>query len=106
MYSFTQESIDTRNNAITAFMGGPEYLKEKHFAHYTDKEFNQIGLKDLRFHISWDWLIPVWSKVRFKLSPMAVIGAITYIDENKIEDLYELLSNTCLGWCKENNIKL
>jgi hypothetical protein len=103
---YIKEDLDKRNNAITAFMGGPKYLKEKHFSDLMDEEFELIGLEDLRFHKSWDWLIPVWSKVRFKLSPMAVIGAITYIDENKIEDLYELLSNTCINWCKENNIKL
>lgn len=99
-------TTEQRNNAITAFMGGPKYLRETHFNGLTDVEFELIGLEDLRFHQSWDWLIPVWSKVRFKLSPAMVISAITYIDENRITDLHQLISQLCIGWCHEQGIKL
>lgn len=99
-------TTEQRNNAITAFMGGPGYLREKHFKDLMDAEFELIGLEDLRFHESWDWLIPVWSKVRFELSPVMVISAITFIDENRITDLHQLISQVCINWCNEKGIKL
>lgn len=99
-------TTEQRNNAITAYMGGPQYLREKHFKDLMDVEFELIGIEDLRFHESWDWLIPVWSKVRFQLSPAMVISAITYIDENRIADLHQLISQVCITWCNEKGIKL
>ena len=100
------EDLKKRNNAITAFMGGLSYLREKHFQDLMDAEFELIGIEDLKFHSSWDWLIPVWSKVRFELSPGMVISAISFIDENKIEDLHRLLSQVCINWCVIKQIKL
>lgn len=52
-----REELGRRLNAIAAYMGGPKYLKEKHFSHLMDVEFELIGLDDLKFHESWDWLI-------------------------------------------------
>jgi hypothetical protein len=101
-----REELGRRLNAIAAYMGGPKYLKEKHFSHLMDVEFELIGLDDLRFHESWDWLIPVWSKLRMRLLPTAVISAIVYIDEDKISELFMLLSNNALVWCKEQNIQV
>lgn len=95
-----------RNNAIVAFMGGYVYVKNKHFPKLSSQEFDEVSIDDLRFHESWDWLIPVWSKARFKLPPMAVINAITSIDEDKIHEVHLIISNACLQWCKENNIEL
>lgn len=100
------EELIKRNNALVAFMGGPKYIKKKHFADLTEEEFQLISVEDLPFNRSWDWIIPVWSKLRFKLSPSMVIVAITAIDEERIQDLFDLLSGFCVNWCKENNIKL
>lgn len=99
-------TTEQRNNAITAYMGGPKYLREKHFSDLMDVEFELIGLEDLRFHLSWDWLIPVWSKIRFEMSPVMVISAINHIDEANIEKLFELISNVAIGWCKTKNLNL
>lgn len=99
-------STDVRNNAITAFMGGPKYLKEKHFKDLMDVEFSLIGLEDLRFHKSWDWLIPVWGKIRFEMTPIMVISAITHIDNVDLEELHDLISVVAINWCKTQNIEL
>lgn len=102
-------TTEQRNNAICAYMGGPDYLKQTHFSYIAeDKQFDMIGPSDLRFHESWDWLIPVWSKVRFEMksAPAMIIAAITYIDENRILDLHTLISNVCIQWCKNKNINL
>jgi len=98
--------LGKRLNAITAYMGGPKYLKEKHFSHLMDVEFQLIGLDDLRFHESWDWLVPVWSKLRFELGPQTIISAITCIDENRIMDLFMILSGTAMTWCQKQGIQL
>lgn len=101
-----KEELGKRLNAITAYMGGPKYLKEKHFSHLMDEEFQLIGLDDLRFHESWDWIIPVWSKLKFRLGPMTIISSITCIDEDRIDELFMILSDNAIVWCKEQNIKL
>lgn len=99
-------TIEQRNNSITAFMGGPKYLREKHFMHLMDVEFELIGLEDLKFHKSWDWTIPVWRKVRHLLSPTMVIAAISCIDDDNLKDLHEIVSNVTIQWCKDNKIEL
>lgn len=100
-------TIEQKNNAIAAFMGGPAYLKEKHFSHLTDLDFDRlIKLEDLKFHQSWDWLIPVWSKVRYEMTPTMVFAAIQYTDTADIEKLHNLISNVCINWCTKQNINL
>jgi hypothetical protein len=98
-------TTDQRNNAIAARMGGPIALREA-LGHHDDAEFDFETLEDLRFEGSWDWLIPVWKKVRFDLSPVQVIAAIGYIDDDNIKELYQLLSQVCISWCNTNNLKL
>ena len=100
------KEIGIRNNAITAFMGGVAYVKNKHWKDLMDVEVRIMGLEDLLFNLSWSWLIPVWAKIRFKLSPVQVINAITAIDEDNINELWLLISQVCIDWCKENNINL
>jgi len=104
----TQKDINKRNNAIVAFMGGPKYLRETLLpkTKMMDEEFHLMGPEDLKYKDDWNWLMPVWSKVRFQLTPSMVISAISYIDENNIEKLYVILSQVCIGWCINNNIKL
>ena len=97
---------EQRNNAITAYMGGPKYLREKHFKDLTDTEFELIGLEDLRFHVSWDWMIPVWSKIRHEMTPSMVIAAINNIDTDNLTEMHLLVSNVAINWCKTKDIKL
>jgi hypothetical protein len=94
------------NNAITAYMGGPKYIKDKHFSHLMDVEFELIGLEDLRYHLSWDWMIPVWSKIRNELTPGMVIHAISCIDTDNLPELHTLIGNVAAQWCKNKNINL
>lgn len=94
------------NNAITAFMGGPRYLKITHYADLFDVEFELIDVNDLRFHLDWNWLIPVWSKIRFEMTPGIVIAAITHIDNNDIDKLHSLIAIVAMDWCKAEGIKL
>jgi hypothetical protein len=99
-------TIEQRNNAIAAYMGGPDYLKEKHFDHLMDVEFELIGPEDLQFHSSWDWMIPVWKKIRFEMTPVMVIHAISCIDDDAIDPLHELVSQVAIDWCKKHDINL
>lgn len=99
-------TIEQRNNAITAYMGGPKHLRENYFKEMMDVEFELIGLADLHFHESWDWMIPVWVKIRHDLTPTMVIHAINCIDTGDLEHLHLLISQLCINWCKENKIKI
>lgn len=96
-------TIEQKNNAINAYMGGANYVIEKH---YPSKKVKELELNDLLYDKSWDWIIPVWKKVRFDMSPMMVIHAITCIDDDVILELHQIISQVCIDWCKNNNIKL
>jgi hypothetical protein len=98
-------TTEQRNNAIVAFMGGPEALR-KALGHHDDAEFDFTELKDLRFHLSWDWMIPVWSKVRYEMTPNMVFAAIQFTDTADLEGMHLLVSNVCINWCKKNGIEL
>jgi hypothetical protein len=58
----TQQEITEGNKLIAIFMGGGErdpgspiwYLKEKDF---------HLFPKEMMYHSSWDWLVPVISKI-------------------------------------------
>lgn len=102
----TQEELGKRGNALLAYMGGPGYLKDAHYKHLMDVEFQLIGLDDLEFHTSWDWIIPVWVKLRHELSPTMIIHAISCIDTGDIAELHMLLSNVAMNWCKNNKIEI
>ncbi len=102
----TQEEINKRNNAILAVMGGPKALKESGLlGNMMDEEFSLMGPEDLQYNTSWDWLIPAWSKIRHALTPGMIISAISFIDEAELENLWKLLSQVAMTWCKDNNIK-
>lgn len=99
----TNEELIKRNNAICAFMGGAEYLFKKY---YPDKNIEHLSVSDMHFHDDWNFLIPVWSKLRFELGPQTIISAITCIDENRIMDLFMILSGTAMTWCQKQGIQL
>jgi hypothetical protein len=96
--------IEQRNNAITAYMGGVDYVKRKH--KIPKKKDQELKLEDLKYHTSWDWMIPVWSKLRQELSPGMVIFAINCIDADRLVDLHELLGNVAIQWCKKNDYNI
>jgi len=39
-----------------------DFINEKY--HEQDKNFHQFAIEDLKYHISYDWLMPVWVKFR------------------------------------------
>lgn len=93
----TEEDKNARSLVILTYMGGPGVMMEI-LHHDADEKYikamaNVLTVYNLKFHESWDWMIPLWSKVRFNLSPGQVISAITCIDENRLKDLFILLSN-------------
>lgn len=100
------DKIMTMNNAICAYMGGPQYIRKHHFKEMMDVEFELIGVADLHFHESWDWMIPAWSKIRHELTPGMVIHAINCIDTANLPELHTLIGNVAAQWCKNKNINL
>lgn len=97
-------TIEIKNNCILAYMGGPDYLRK--FFTETIVDMDMIKPSDLKFHESWDWMIPVWSKLRHELTPTMILHAINCIDSNSLEPLHEMISNVCMQWCKEHGIKV
>jgi hypothetical protein len=77
---------EIRNNAIAVYMSDTR--------------------KNLKYDKSWDWLIPVWSKIRLEMSIATVVNAVSCIDINDIDQFYTIVSNTAIVWCNQNNIKL
>jgi len=77
---------EIRNNAIAVYMSDTR--------------------KNLKYDKSWDWLIPVWSKIRMEMSIGTVVNAVSCIDINDIDKFFEIVSNTAIIWCNQNKIKL
>ncbi len=77
---------EIRNNAIAVYMSDTR--------------------KNLKYDKSWDWLIPVWSKIRMEMSIATVVNAVSCIDINDIDKFFEIISNTAIIWCNQNKIKL
>jgi hypothetical protein len=77
---------EIRNNAIAVYMSDTR--------------------KNLKYDKSWDWLIPVWSKIRLEMSIATVVNAVSCIDINDIDKFFEIVSNTAIIWCNQNKIKL
>ena len=101
-----KKEIIKRNQALTAYMGGPEYLRKKFYFDLLDEEVELITPEELYFNDSWDWAIPVWSKIRKDMSPMMVISAISAIDTEDIKTLYIIMSQVAIDWCINNKINL
>lgn len=97
-------TVEQKNNAITAFLGGPEFLKKTYYPSGLPEE--HITLEDLRYHHDWNWIIPAWSKIRTTLPFAMVVPAISAIDVADIATLHEILAGVCINWCKEKGIKL
>ena len=101
-------TIGQKNNAILAFLGGLDFIKKRNFVELLILEVvaEDLTPSDLCFHDSWSWLIPAWSKARMLMTPMMIVKAITCIDEDQIEEVFELIAVVCIDWCKVNNVKL
>lgn len=103
--------IQTKNNAITSYLGGPAVLKSLFFNGLTDEEFYFVSPEDLHFHLSWDWMMPLWKKLRLDISSREDQVAMFYamnkaLDEVDLEKLHNLVSIYCINWCKQKQIKL
>jgi hypothetical protein len=103
--------IQTKNNAITAYIGGPSALKSLFFDGLTDEEFFIMSPEDLRFHLSWDWMMPVWKKLRLDISSREDQVGMFYamskaLDDVDLEKLHGLASIYCINWCHQKQIKL
>lgn len=104
----TELDKNKRNNAILAYMGGVNTLRSTHYTAdvMSHADFIKLTPEHLRYNMSWDWMIPVWAKVRHQLTPTMIITAISCIDEADLEKLWILISQVCITWCNQNNIKL
>lgn len=103
--------IEKKNNAITAYIGGPSVLKPLFFKGLIDEEFHLMGPEDLKFHLSWDWIMPVWKKLKLDVSSredqLAMYFAMSKaLDDVDLEKLHNLVSVYCINWCKQKQIKL
>ncbi len=103
-------SLAQQNNAITAYLGGPSVLRPL-FKGMMDEEFHLMGPEDLKFHMSWDWMMPVWKKLRKELIATQSDGAMLFalskaLDEVELEAFHRIVANYCVEWCKRKNIKL
>jgi hypothetical protein len=103
-------SLAQQNNAITAFMGGPSSLRPL-FSGMMDEEFHLIGPEDLRFHLSWDWMMPVWKKLRKELMATQADGSMLFalskaLDDVDIDAFHRITATYCVEWCKRKKLTL
>jgi len=61
----TQEEINTSNKLIAEFMGLAYCTRYNYTGWYKNAEFNHrvCDFDRLKYHSSWDWLIPVVEKI-------------------------------------------
>ena len=102
-------SLAQRNNAIVAFMGGPSFLKQVIIGR--EEEILATGPEDLEFHTNWNWIMPVWKKLRRDLmdSPTQgnnIFALVKAIDEADLKTFHNLVANLCVAWCTRKQIKL
>lgn len=103
-------TIEQKNNAITAFLGGPSAIKPL-FKGLMNEEFHLIGPEDLKFHLSWDWMMLVWKKLRQELMATQADGSMLFalskaLDDVDIAAFHRISATYCVEWCKRKNIKL
>lgn len=101
-------TLPQTNNAITAFMGGPSFLKQVIIGR--EEEILATGPEDLEFHTNWNWIMPVWKKLRRELSegqPSTLIFTLSNaLDHADLTAFHKLVGDYCIGWCKRKQIKL
>lgn len=94
------------NNAITLYMGGPTFLKQLIIGR--EEEILITGPEDLEFHINWNWIMPVWKKVRKDLIDSN--GSLLFTLDQALHDVnlsafHKLIGNYCTSWCIRKQIK-
>lgn len=104
-------TIEEKNNAITAYMGGPRFIKENFMRGLMEEEFSLMGPEDLKFHLSWDWIMPVWKKLRLDLMSTADQASLLFalskaLDDVNLEAFHKLVSLHCTHWCERKQIKI
>ena len=104
-----EHSLQQLNSAIVVYMGGPIFLKQVIINR--EEELLITGPEDLEFHVNWNWLMPVWKKLRKELieSPTkstTMFKLVQAIDEANIVIFHELIGNYCIEWCIRKQIKL
>lgn len=102
-------TLAQRNNAIVAFMGGPTFLKQVIVGR--EEEILITSPEDLEFHTNWNWIMPVWKKLRRDLidSPTqgnSIFGLVKAMDEADLKTFHNLVANLCVAWCIRKQIKL
>ncbi len=103
-----EHTLPQRNNAIVAFMGGPSFLKQVIIGR--EEEILATGPEDLEFHTNWNWIMPVWKKLRIELVDWneyaLVLSLNTALGKADIKRFHDLASHYCLEWCTKKQIKL
>ena len=103
-----EPSLQQLNKAIVAYMGGPIFLKQVIVGR--EEEILITGPEDLEFHTNWNWLIPVWKKLRIELvdwNELALALSLnTALGKADIKRFHDLAANYCLEWCIKKQIKL
>lgn len=102
-------SLPQQNNAIVAYMGGPSFLRS--ILRGGDEEILLMGPEDLEFQNSWDWMMPVWKKLRKDLMASESDGAMLFalsraLDEVDLATFHRIVVSYCVQWCARKQIKL
>jgi hypothetical protein len=112
-------NLEKRLKAIALFDGWkyskelPEYNKQSYPAFYKilqDGNRIYIDAADTEYHTSYDWLMPVVKKIQ-KTEIEGYLNhyrncIVSFSIYGEIIDLFEFISDFCIEWCNENNIKL
>ena len=102
-------SLAQQNNALVAYMGGPSFLRS--ILKGREEEILLTGPEDCMFRTSWDWMMPVWKKLRKDLMATQSDGAMLFalsraLDDADLEAFHRITLNYCIEWCKRKQIKL
>jgi len=104
----SEKDLNKKNNAICIYMGGIDVVLN---LYYPEKTINTILISDLKFHNDWNFIMPVWKKLKADVSSredqLAMYFAMNKaLDEVDLEKLHNLVSVYCINWCKQKQIKL
>lgn len=102
-----KNEVMDRNRIIAEFMGATYNGSGVQFTHPPiDLHGNRktiYHLDDVIYDISWDWLMPVWRKIKADLSDNDVLymSTLTAIADVDIEKAFTLLSEA-VQWYNQN----
>lgn len=97
------ENLILKNNEMIAkFMGaivrGSETFRIAGKIEFPNRPFKSCAVKDLQYHNSWDWLMPVIDKIEFHSEPE--VRFVIFPDETLLQELdydskFNHRDNTC-----------